>query len=205
MIPHEESQAWRTANRWFDDMPKGPPQPSGWRCLAFASGGDRPETVTIPATERDDGISKCPLLSSVEPWQCWLRRRSTTAPFPEDALNMFHSLVTDACRLLDLRDCGMDLDGRHFEGERAKYQHLLRWAVEKLIPEECQKMTWFNPPHEHCRTTWGLDNTPKRWLVEMPCVFAAVALAIERHMKGLGNTWPPAAKSNLLDSSEGKL
>jgi hypothetical protein len=105
---------------------------------------------------------------------------------------MFHSLATDACRLLDLRDCGMDLDGRHFEGKRAEYQHLLRWAIEKLGPGECQKMTWLDPPHEHVRTTWGLRDTPKRWMVEMPCVFAAVAHALDRHIAGQGNPWPLA-------------
>lgn len=193
MIPLEERQAWREANRWFDDMARAAaPQPYGWRCLSTAGGGDRPETVRIPAAERSDGLSDCSLLSLVERWRCWLLRRSTTAPFPEDALNMFHSLATDACRLLDLRDCGMNLDGRHFEGNRAEYQHLLRWAVEKLSPEECQKLTWLDPPHEHVRTTWGLKDTPKRWLVEMPCVFAAVARALDRHIAGRGNPWPPS-------------
>ncbi|MBI3409068.1 MAG: hypothetical protein HY040_12030 [Planctomycetes bacterium] len=196
MIPHDERQAWQTANRWFDDMPKGPPQPTGWRCLATAGGGDRAETVRIPGAERGDGIGDCPLLSSVEPWRCWLMRRSKSAAFPDDALQMFHSLATDACRLLDLRDCGMDLDGQHFNGKRAEYQHLLRWAIEKLSPEECQKLTWLDPPHEHVRTSWGLKDTPKRWFVEMPCVFAAIAHALERHMKGIGNAWPSAATSN---------
>lgn len=190
MVPHEERHAWRIASQWFSDMPKGPPQPTGWRCLATAGGGDRPETISVPGAERCDGINDCPQLSSVEPWRCWLLRRSTTEPFPQDALNTFRSLATDACRLLDLRDCGMDLDGQHFAGKRAEYQHLLRWAVEKLCPDECEKLTWLDPPHEHVRTTWGLKDTPKRWFVEMPCVFAAVALAIERYIRGLGNPWP---------------
>jgi hypothetical protein len=81
-------------------------------------------------------------------------------------------------------------EGRYFRGKRAGYEHLLRWAVEKLSPEECRKQTWFDPPHDYVRTTWGLKDTPRRWYVEMPCVFAAVALALDRHMKGLGNPWP---------------
>ena len=56
----------------------------------------------------------------------------------------------------------MDLDGRHFEGKRAEYQHLLRWAIEKLSPEECEKQTWFDPPHDYVRTTWGRPHSPKR-------------------------------------------
>jgi len=190
MIPHDEWHAWDTAYKWYRDFPKGRPQPLGYRCLSFAAGGDRPETVRISAEKRSDGI-QCPLLASVESWECWLRRRSENAPFPTEALSLFHSLAKDACRVLDLRDCGMDLDGRHFEGKRAEYQHLLRWTIEKLSPDECEKLTWFDPPNEHLRTTWGRKDSPKRWYVEMPCVFAAVALALERHMKGLGNPWPP--------------
>jgi hypothetical protein len=128
----------------------------------------------------------------VEPWRCWLLRRSNSAPFPTDALNLFYSLAEDACRLLDLRDCGMKVDGHHFEGKRAEYQHLLRWAIEKLSPEECEKQTWLDPPHDYVRTTWGLRDTRKRWYVETPCVFAAVALALERHTRGLGKPWPPS-------------
>jgi hypothetical protein len=85
----------------------------------------------------------------------------------------------------------MIVDGRHLKGKRAEYHHVLRWAIEKLCPEECRKLTWLDPPHERVSTTWGLKHTPKRWFVEMPCVFAAVALALDRHMKGLGNPWPP--------------
>lgn len=191
MIPPDEWHAWRDVNRWFHDMPKGLPQPNGWKCLEFAGGGDRPETVSIPATENDEGVTNCPLLSSVEPWRCWLMRRSTISPFPTDALSMFHSLATDACRKLDLRDCGMIVEKHQIKGDRAKYQYLLRWTIEKLGPDECSKQTWFDPPNDYFRTTWGQKDTPKRWLVEMPCVFAAVGLALERHMKGLGNPWPP--------------
>jgi pyrimidine deaminase RibD-like protein len=192
MIPHEERQAWREARRWFDDMYRAaPPQEFGWKCIASAGDGDRPETVSIPAAERTDGRNDCPLLSSVEPWRCWLMRQSTTVPFPAEAKNLFESLAVEACRLLDLRDCGMIMDGRRFEGKRGEYQHLLRWAVEKLSSDECQKMTWLDPPHDRVRTTWGLPNTPKRWFVEMPCVFAAVARALDRHIAGQGRPWPP--------------
>jgi len=191
MIPHEERRAWQEAYQWFQDMPVGPPQEFG-RCLHFATGADRPETVMIPATERDDRIRNCPLWSSVEPWSCWLMRRSLNALFPTEALSQFRSLATDACRLLDLKDCGFIMDGRHFDGKRAEFQHLLRWAIEKLSPEECRKQTWFDPPHNNFRTTWGERDTPGRWCVEMPCVFAAVAFAIERHTKGLGKPWPTA-------------
>jgi hypothetical protein len=84
----------------------------------------------------------------------------------------------------------MIVGDKFVKGKRAEYQHLLRWAVEKLSPDECEKLTWLDPSHERVRTTWGLKDTPRRWLVEMPCAFAAVALAIERHIKGLGNPWP---------------
>jgi len=157
----------------------------------MTGGEDRPETVTIPAAERVDGISDCPMLSSIEPWRCWLLRRSNSAPYPEDAVNLFYSLATDACRILDLRDCGMDINGQQIEERRAEYQHLLRWTIEQLSPEECRKMTWLDPPHEHVLTTWGQRDVPKRWLVEMPCVFAAVAQALQRHLDGHGKLWPP--------------
>jgi hypothetical protein len=85
----------------------------------------------------------------------------------------------------------MMLDGRLARGERGEYQHLLRWAVEKMDPEECKKMTWLDPPHERVRTTLQPGRTGRRWMVEMPCVFAAVAQALDRHLKGLGNPWPP--------------
>jgi hypothetical protein len=39
------------------------------------------------------------------------------------------------------------------------------------------------------------EATPKRWLVEMPCVFAAVSRALDRHIAGQGNPWPPFASS----------
>jgi hypothetical protein len=192
MIPHEERQAWREARRWFDDMHRAaPPQKFGWKCIGTAGGGDRPETVSIPSAERTDGMNDCPLLSSVEPWRCWLMRQSPTAPFPAEAKNLFESLAVEACRLLDLRDCGMITDGRRFEGKRGEYHHLLRWAVENLGPDECQKMTWLDPPYDRVRTTWGLPDTPKRWFVEMPCVFAAVARALDRHIAGQGKPWPP--------------
>lgn len=191
MIPLDERRAWREVDQWFGDMPTSPLRPYGFRSLASAGGGDRPETVRIEAQDRDDGIRDCSLLSSVEPWRCWLRRQSDDSPFPADALSMFHSLVEDACRLLDLKDCGMTVDGHHSKGKRAQYQHLLRWSVEKLAPEECEKQTWFDPPHDYVRTPWGQPDSPKRWYVEMPCVFAAVGLAIERHVRGLGKPWPP--------------
>ena len=105
---------------------------------------------------------------------------------------MFHSLAGDACRLLELRDCGEILDGQHIGGKRGEYQHLLRWSVEQLSVEECEKSTWLDPPHEHVRTILRPDRTPRRWVVEMPCVFAAVAQALKRHMEGLGKTWPTA-------------
>jgi pyrimidine deaminase RibD-like protein len=191
MIPHDERQAWQNAKAWFDDMPLGPPRQDGWRCLAFAIDGDTPQTITIPASERTDG-GTCPLLYSLDSWKCWLLRQSTTAAYPGDALNMFHSLADDACRLLDLRDCGMIMEGRHIGGKRGEYQHLLRWSVEQLPAEECKKLTWLDPPHEQFRTTFQPDRTPRRWVVEMPCVFAAVAHALERHIGGLGKPWPSA-------------
>ena len=190
MIPHDERRAWKEANKWFDDM-TGPPQSDGWTCLATADGGDTPEMITIPASERDDG-GECPLQYSLDSWRCWLLRQSPTAPYPGTALNMFYSLAVDACRLLELRDCGVMLDGRHVRGSRGGYQHLLRWSAEQLDPEDCQKLTWLNPPHEHVRTTVQPGRTPRRWIVEMPCVFAAVAQALERHMCGLGKPWPVA-------------
>jgi hypothetical protein len=184
MIPHDERQAWKAANKWFDDM-GGPPQKDGWRCLAFASGGDTPETITIPASESDDG-RECPLLYPLDSWRCWILRHSPTAPYPCTALNMFYSLAVDACRLLSLRACGTMLEGRHIRGSRGEYQHLLRWSVDHLDPEECRKLTWLDPPHEHIRTNVRPGRTPRRWIVEMPCVFAAVAHALERHIGGLG-------------------
>ncbi|AMV24001.1 hypothetical protein VT84_06370 [Gemmata sp. SH-PL17] len=104
---------------------------------------------------------------------------------------MFHSLAGEVIRLLDLKDCGMTVDGSFVPGGRAEYQHLLRWAIEKLSPDECRKQTWFDPPEDYIKTTWGQKDTPKRWLVEMSCVFAAVSLALERHLNGQGNPWPP--------------
>jgi pyrimidine deaminase RibD-like protein len=193
MIPHEERDAWRQANHRFDDTRLWEPgQQFGWKCIAAAGGGDQAQTVSIPAAERTDGSNNCPALTSIEPWRCWLFRQSTNAPFPTDAKNLFDSLALEACRVLDLRDCGMIVEGRRFEGKQAEYQHLLRWAVEKLSPDECKKMTWFDPPHEHAHTPVGRPDTPKRWAVEMPCVFAAVARAIDRHLAGKGNRWPPA-------------
>jgi hypothetical protein len=189
MIPHEERRAWREANLRFHDMPKDWPQPYGWRCLGFAGGGDTPETITIPTSERTDG-GKCPLSYNLDSWQCWLFRQSTTSPFPERALNAFHSLAVDACLLLDLRDCGTMVDGRHVLGKRGEYQHLLRWSIEQLDSEECRRLTWLDPPYEHVRTTLQPGRTPRRWMVEMPCVFAAVAHALERYMSGLGKPWP---------------
>jgi len=124
MIPHDERQAWKEAEKWFDDMASGPPRKDGSRCLAFAGGGDTPETITIPASETSDGAT-CPLLYSLDSWRCWLLRQSTKAPYPGGALNMFHSLAGDACRLLELRDCGEILDGQHIGGKRGEYQHLL--------------------------------------------------------------------------------
>ncbi len=188
MIPHNERQAWEQARKWFDDM-RGPPHKYGWRCLAFANGGDTPETITIPASGRDDG-GGCPLQYFLDSWRCWLLRQSTTTPYPGAALNTFYSLAVDACRLLNLRDCGMILDGRPIRGSRGEYQHLLRWSVEQLDQEECRKWTWLDPPHEYVRTTVQPGRTPRRWMVEMPCVFAAVAHALERHMGGLGKPWP---------------
>jgi hypothetical protein len=90
----------------------GPPQPYGFRCLASAGGGDRPETVRIEAHDRDDGITDCSLLSSVEPWKCWLRRRSDNARFPTEVLNLIaHELAhvhQNACgiRLKSVEDDG---------------------------------------------------------------------------------------------------
>jgi nucleoside phosphorylase len=182
MIPHDERQAWKAARKWFDD---------GERCVAFATDGDTPETITIPASERDDG-GESPLLYALDCWRCWLLKRTPTAPHPETALNTFYSLAVDACRFLDLRACGMILEGRHFPGSRGKYQHLLRWCVEQLDPEECPKLTWLDPPREHIRTTVHPGQRPRRWMVEMPCVFAAVAHALERHIGGLGKPWPSA-------------
>lgn len=190
MIPHDERQAWREADRWFNDI-KGPPGKCPTRCLGYATGGDTPETITIPASERSDG-GDCPLICSLEAWKCWLLKHSTTSPFPQDAINLFLSLAGDACRLLDLRDCGMMLDGRCTRGNRGEYQHLLRWAVEIMDPEECKKLTWLDPPNEQVRTSLQPGRTPRRWVVEMPCVFAAVAHALERHVAGLGKPWPSA-------------
>jgi nucleoside phosphorylase len=188
MIPHDESQAWKTANKWFNDI-SHPPQNDGWKCLAYAGGGDTPETVRLPASEWD-GAGGCPLLSSIESWRCWLLRQSPTAPYPVTALNMFYSLAVDGSRLLNLRDCGRILDGRHIPGGPGEYQHLLRWSIEQLDPEECQKLTWLDPPDEHVRTPLRPGRSPRRWMVEMPCVFAAVAHALERHLAGLGKPWP---------------
>jgi hypothetical protein len=67
----------------------------------------------------------------------------------------------------------------------------LRWTVEKMDPEECRKMTWLDPPNERVRSTLQAGATRRRWMFEMPCVFAALAQAIDRHLKGLGNPWPP--------------
>jgi hypothetical protein len=36
-------------------------------------------------------------------------------------------------------------------------------------------------------------HTPRRWAVEMPCVFSAVAHALQRHLAGQGKPWPPAS------------
>jgi pyrimidine deaminase RibD-like protein len=191
MIPHEERRAWAETRRWFEYFPPGPPQRYGWRCLAHAGGADTPETVTVSVSERDDG-GRCPLLCSLQGWRCWLLRQSDRAEYPGGALNMFHSLAGDAVQLLGLRDCGDMLEGQYIAGKRGEYQHLLRWAVEQLDPEECRKMTWFGPPNEHARTTWQPEGTPRRWLVEVPCVFAAVAHALDRHARGRGNPWPRA-------------
>jgi hypothetical protein len=59
MIPHDERQALKEAHQWFDDL-RGPPRRDGWKCLATAGGGDTPETISIPASERTDG-GECPL------------------------------------------------------------------------------------------------------------------------------------------------
>lgn len=191
MIPHDERQAWDEAIKWFDDMASGPPRKDGWRCLGFAGGGDTSETITIPASENTDE-AKGPVIYSLDSWRCWLLRQSTTAPYPDGALNTFRSLAEDACRLLDLRDCGQVLDGQHVGRERGGFQHLLRWCVEQLPPEECEKLTWLDPPNEYVRTTLQAGRTPRRWLVQMPCVFAAVAHALDSHMRGLGKPWPTA-------------
>ena len=111
----------------------------------------------------------CPLKT----WKCWLFRQSPTTDYPTAGLNMFLSLANDACRALDLRDCGEIIDGRLFEGKRGEFQHLLRWAIEQLPAEECEKLTWLDPPHQHVRTTLRPGHTPSRWVVEMPCAFAA--------------------------------
>ena len=150
-----------------------------------------PEMITIPASERDDG-GECPLLYSLDSWKCWLLKQSPTAPYPGTALDKFYSLVVDACGLLNLRDCGMMVDGQHIRGRRGEYHHLLRWSVEQLDPEECRKWTWLDPPHELIRITVQPGRTPRRWMVEMPCVFAAVAHALERHMGAMGKPWPSA-------------
>jgi hypothetical protein len=191
MIPHDERHTWKEAEEWFDDVPTGPPRKDEWRCLASAGGGDTPETITIPASERTDGAT-CPLLYSLDSWRCWLLRRSKTAPFPQGALDLFHSLSGDAYRLLDLRDCGEILDGQHIGRNRGKFQHLLRWSVEQLPAEDCTKWRWVDSPNGHFFTTLKPGHTPRRWVVEMPCVFAAVAVALERHMCGLGKAWPAA-------------
>ena len=189
MIPHDELRAWKEAKRRFDDFPSGPPKKDGSRCLAFAGGGDVPETITIPVSEWLEGAT-VPVIYHLDSWKCWLMKRSTTAPFPSSALDTFRSLASDACRLLDIRDCGMMLEGQRIGVERGKYQHLLRWSLEQLPAEECHKMTWLDPPNEHIHTNLEPGHTPRRWVVEQPCVFAMVAHAIERRMDGLGNPWP---------------
>jgi pyrimidine deaminase RibD-like protein len=190
MIPHDEREAWAQAYKWFGEI-LGPPRKDGWRSLAFAGGADTPETITIPASENTDG-GKCPVLYHLDEWRCWLLRQSKTAPYPSAALNMFHSLADDACRLLDLRDCGMVLEGQHISGKRGGYQHLLRWSVEQMSDDECKKLTWLDYPEGTCRTTLRPGHPPRRWVVEMPCVFAAVALALEKHLSGQGRPWPPS-------------
>jgi pyrimidine deaminase RibD-like protein len=189
MIPHGERPAWNQADRWFDD-PIGAPQKYGWKCLRCAHGADTAETITIPVSERTDG-GTVPEVYPLEAWKCWLLRQSTTAEYPTSALNMFLSLAKDACRALDLRDCGQIIDGQRFDGKRGEFEYLLRWAIEQLPTDECQKMTWLDPPHEHVRTTPRPGHTPRRWMVEMPCVFATVAHALERHMRDLGKPRPP--------------
>jgi pyrimidine deaminase RibD-like protein len=189
MIPHGERQAWEQAKKWFGDITSSGPRP---KYLAFAGGGDTPEIITIPASENPEG-GTCPALYHLDQWRCWLRRQSTSAPYSAAALNMFHSLADDACRLLDLRDCGLNLEGQHISGKRGEYQHLLRWSVEQMSDDECKKLTWLDTPEGACRTTLRPGRTPRRWVVEMPCVFAAVAHALEKHMSGLGRPWPPSA------------
>lgn len=195
MIPHDERPAWKQANEWFGDMIAGPPRKDGWRCLMWAGGGDTPETITIPASEREDG-GNFPILYSLDQWRCWLMRRSKMAEYPETALNMFLSLASDACRQLDVKDCGLIVDGQHVGGERGGYEHLLRWSVEQLPNEECKKLTWLDAPYEQTRTTLRPGRTPRRWVVELPCVFAAVAQALDQHIAGKGSLWPAPSTRN---------
>jgi hypothetical protein len=81
---------------------------------------------------------------------------------------------------------------RNFKGDREEYRHLLRRATQKLTSEECQKMACPDPPNDYCRTPWGQKDTPKRWYVKIPYIFAVVALRLERNIKGIGNPCPPA-------------
>ncbi len=202
MIPHDERRAWTEAKKWFDDMASGPPRKEGWRCLGFAGGGDTPKTIMLPDPETADDMMR-QMICSLETWRCWLLRKSTMAPYPEAALNTFRSLADDACRLLDLRDCGQILNGQLVGRERGGYQHLLRWCVEQLPAEECEKLTWLDPPNEHVRTPVQAGRTGRRWLVEKPCVFATLAYALDRHIRGLGKArplgkeWPPLLRSEL--------
>jgi pyrimidine deaminase RibD-like protein len=189
MIPHDELDAWKVAEKRFGSLPAGPPGKNQSQCLAYAGGGDTPETITIPSSERRDG-GTVPIIYHLESWRCWLLKQTLTAPFPSGALNLFQSLAGDACRLLDLRDCGMIIDEHRIDGKLGKYEHLLRWSVEQLPEEVCTKWTWLAPPNDHMRTPVEPGRTPRRWVVEMPCVFATVAQALERHIAGLGKQWP---------------
>lgn len=190
MIPYDERQAWEVAKSWFGYFSKNQLFSSSSRWIGFASGRDSKETILIPAKERNDGIDDCPLLVSIEPWTCWLLKQASTVGFPTEALNLFHSLSADACRLLGLVELEQIIEGRVVSGKRGEYQHLLRWTIDKLSPDECRKQTWFDPPNDYIRPLWGAKGTPKRWFVEMPCVFSAIAQAIDRHLSGLSGSWP---------------
>ena len=188
MIPHDEWRAWMEAEEWFGGS-IGEAQKYGSRCLQWVDGADTAQTSTILPSERTDGVNE-PLLCPVEAWRCWLLRQSPTAERPFAALNKFLSLANDACRALDMRTCGQIIEGVQFEGRLGEFEHLLRWTIEQLPAEECKKLTWLDPPNQHVRTTLRPGHPPHRWMVEMPCVFAAVARALERHTCGQGKLWP---------------
>jgi pyrimidine deaminase RibD-like protein len=200
MIPNDERRAWAEVQDWFGDVPMGPVRPDGWRCMRYASGEDTAETVLLPATE-SNGPIKVPVISPLEAWRCWLLRQTPNSPYPTNALNLFLSLANDACRLLGIQSCGMQLKELFVPGKAGEFQHLMRWVVEQLSDGECQKMTWLDPPHHQTRFVMNERSTNKRWFVEMPCAFQAVAVALEKHLAGKGHPWPRPEALKVPSSS----